>query len=81
MAMRLASQYQYQNLRRWFDLKNLVVQDEIDFLRYPQDIVALRGEDQGWLFHKIKEANSSLFTDKHVLTSVPNPSKLKKLNF
>jgi hypothetical protein len=47
MAMRSASQYQYENFRRWFDLKNPIVQKEVDFLKYLQDMVALRGEDQG----------------------------------
>lgn len=64
IGMKKASEYQYENFRRWFDLKNPVVQEEIDFLRYPQDIVALGGADHGWLFHKLEEANSRFFTDK-----------------
>lgn len=64
IGLRPASQYQYENFRRWFDLTNPVVQEEIEFLRYPHDMVALAGSDQGWLFNKIEEANSELFTDK-----------------
>jgi hypothetical protein len=62
--MRPASQYQYENFRLWFDLKNPVVQEEIEFLRYPHDMVALGASDQGWLFNKIEEANLRFFADK-----------------
>jgi hypothetical protein len=62
--MRSASGYQYENFRRWFDVKNPVLLQEIEFLRYPHDMVTLGGSDQGWLFHKVEEANLRFFTDK-----------------
>jgi hypothetical protein len=60
---------------------NPVVQEEIDFLRYPQDMVALGGEDQGWLFQKIEQANSGLFTDKACFNFDPRSFQTEAINF
>lgn len=78
--MKKASKYQYENFRRRFDLKNPVVQEEIDFLRYPQDLVALGGSDHGWLFHKFEEANSRFFTDK-ARPLLPSTRCFEKMKF
>jgi len=63
IGLRPASKYEYENFRRWFDVKNPIVQEEIDFLRYPHDMIALGGSEEGWLFHKIKETNSRIFSE------------------
>ncbi|KAI9780828.1 MAG: hypothetical protein M1839_006455 [Geoglossum umbratile] len=69
LALQRASSYQYENFRRWFDYRNPLVQEEVDFLRDPHDLVALGGPERDWLHRKIEGINSRLFTDKAYLGS------------
>jgi hypothetical protein len=64
IALPAASDYQYENFRNWFDLKNPIVLEEYDFLRNKQDLVNIGGPDRDWLYKKIEGRNTRFFSNK-----------------